>query len=83
MPVIGKGVLEMHWSILLSLILFFMKISFGFVKNGCSVKALFAFRDIADYFRERRSKVLRCSLGVSKAFDRINHHAPVMGNFNC
>ena len=45
---------------------------FGFVQNG---RALFAFRNVVGYFRERRSKVLCCSLDISEAFNRINNLA--------
>jgi hypothetical protein len=48
---------------------------FGFVRNGGCGKALFTFRNVVDYFNEGGSKVICCSLDITKAFDRINHYA--------
>ena len=47
---------------------------FGFVQNGGCGRALFAFRNVVGYFRER-NKVLCCSLDIPKAYDRINYLA--------
>ena len=46
---------------------------FGFKKSmGCRI-AIFAVRNIINYFNERGSNVFMASLDTSKAFDRVNH----------
>ena len=54
---------------------------FGFVSNGGCGRALFAFKNVVDYFTDRKSKMFCCSLGISKAFDRINHFALLRSMF--
>lgn len=47
---------------------------FGFKKNlGCT-HAIFALRKISDRFTQGGSTVNVCSLDLSKAFDKVNHH---------
>ena len=74
MPVIGK-VFEKCIANNIELYFAFHENQLGFVKNGGCGRALFALRNVVGYFRERRSKVLCCSLDISKVFDRINHIA--------
>jgi len=46
---------------------------FGFKKTmGCR-NAVFAVRNVINYFNERGSNVFMASLDASKAFDRVNH----------
>ena len=46
---------------------------FGFKKSmGCRI-AIFAVRNIINYFNERGSNVFMASLDTSKASDRVNH----------
>lgn len=48
-------------------------LQFGFKKGvGCS-NAIFALRQVIEYFNDRRSNVYVASLDASKAFDRVNH----------
>ena len=50
---------------------------FGFKKKiGCS-HTIYSLRTVVDYFSENGSTVNLCSLDVSKAFDKVNHHAPL------
>ena len=74
MPIVGKifekcmaGIIEPQFT--------FHDNQFGFVNNGGCGKALFAFKNIVNYFGDRGSKVYCCSLDLSKAFDRIDHYA--------
>ena len=55
--------------------LVFHENQFGFSRNGGCGRALFAFRNIIEYFRQKNSSVYICSLDLSKAFDKINHVA--------
>jgi len=49
-------------------------VQFGFKnKLGCS-NAIFALRQVVEYFNERESNVYVASLDASKAFDRVNHY---------
>ena len=46
---------------------------FGFKKTmGCR-NAIFAVRNVINYFKERGSNIFMASLDASKAFDRVNH----------
>jgi hypothetical protein len=74
MPIISK-VFEKCVANILNEYFVFNDNQFGFVRNGGCGKALFAFKNIVNYFNERGSKVLCCSLDLTKAFDRINHYA--------
>src|ERR1700690_652683 len=48
-------------------------LQFGFKKGiGCS-NAIFALRQVVEYFNDRGSNVYIASLDASKAFDRVNH----------
>jgi len=48
-------------------------LQFGFKKGlGCS-NAIFALRQVVEYFNNRGSNVYIASLDASKAFDRVNH----------
>src|SRR5207245_253657 len=50
------------------------ELQFGFKKGvGCR-NAIFALRQVTDYFTERGSNAFIASLDASKAFDRINHY---------
>ena len=53
-----------------------MKINLALLRMvGVTIKVLFTFRNIVNYFTERVSKVFCCSLDIAKAFDQINHDA--------
>jgi len=48
-------------------------LQFGFKKGiGCS-NAIFALRQVIEYFNDRGSNIYIASLDASKAFDRVNH----------
>jgi hypothetical protein len=48
---------------------------FGFKKDtGCS-NAIYAARQIVNYFIEGNCTACLCALDISKAFDKVNHHA--------
>ena len=46
---------------------------FGFSVGGDCNKVIFAFNNTVKYFRGRHSNVFLSALGVTKAFDRVNH----------
>ena len=48
-------------------------LQFGFKKNVSCTSAIFALRQVTDYFTNRYSNVYIASLDASKAFDRVNH----------
>lgn len=49
-------------------------LQFGFKKElGCN-NAIFALKQVIDYFNERGSNVYVASLDAAKAFDRVNHY---------
>jgi hypothetical protein len=49
------------------------ELQFGFKKGLSCSNALFALRQVVDYFTDRNSNVYIASLDASKAFDRVNH----------
>jgi len=50
------------------------KLQFGFKKKlGCNT-ATYALHSVVDYYTSRGSMVNLCTLDVSKAFDKVNHH---------
>ena len=74
MPVISK-IFEKCIDNIIELYFKFSDNQYGFVNCGGCGKALFTFRHIVNYFRDRGSNVYCCSLDITKAFNRINHQA--------
>ena len=66
---------------IIELYLVFHENQFGFLKNGGCGRALFAVVKVVVYFRER-SKLLCCSLEISKAFGRTNYLALLQATGN-
>ena len=54
-------------------LLIFDDLQFGFNKNSSCVNALYTFWSTVDYFNANDSSVYVAALGISKAFDVINH----------
>jgi len=48
---------------------------FGFKRGLSCSHAIFTLRTVVDHYMNYGSTVNVCSLGLSKAFDRMNHHA--------
>ena len=48
---------------------------FGFKKKSGCVHAIYALKCTADYYVSHNSTVNLCALDLSKAFDKMNHHA--------
>ena len=49
-------------------------LQFGFKKGlGCS-NAIFTLNETIEYFRDRGSTIYAAALGISRAFDCVNHH---------
>ena len=48
---------------------------FGFKKMSGCVHAIYTLKCIIDYYVSNNSTVNLCALDLSKAFDKINHHA--------
>ena len=46
---------------------------FGFKTGHCTDMAIFAIKEIINYYKEKNSTMFVCFLDASKAFDRINH----------
>ena len=74
MPVISK-IFEKCITNIIESYFKFSDNQYGFVNNGGCGKAVFTFRQVVNYFRDRGSDVHCCSLDITKAFDRINHQA--------
>ena len=81
MPIISK-VFEKYIGYVLEPYFVFHDNQFEFVSNGGCGRALFAFKNVVDYFTDRNSKVFCCSLDISKAFDGINHFALLRSMYN-
>ena len=81
-PVISK----LFESLLLELYQPFLKtdnLQFGFKKDvGCS-NAIFAVRQVIEYFNERGSNVYVAALDASKAFDRVNFYKLFSSLIHC
>ena len=48
---------------------------FGFKKKSGCVHAIYTLKCIVDYYASNNSTVNLCALDLSKAFDKMNHHA--------
>jgi len=48
---------------------------FGFKKAVGCTQATYACCNIVDHFVQSRSTINMCALDLSKAFDKVNHHA--------
>ena len=46
---------------------------FGFKENHSTDLAIYALKEVTDYFLRNRSPVFLCFLDARKAFDRVNH----------
>ena len=51
---------------------------FGFKKGLSCSHAIYSVRNIVNRFVSRGSTVNLCSIDLSKAFDKVNHHGPYM-----
>ena len=49
-------------------------LQFGFRKGLGCCNAIFALRQVVEYFTKRNSNIYVASLDASKAFDRVNHY---------
>jgi hypothetical protein len=50
-------------------------LQFGFKANNGCMDAILTARTIVSYYTDRQSTVTMCALDLSKAFDKLNHHA--------
>ena len=48
---------------------------FGFKKKSSCSHAMYSLRCVVDYYVKNGSTVNICALDLSKAFDKMNHHA--------
>jgi len=48
---------------------------FGFKKGVGCIQAIYACRNIVDHFVQSGNAVNMCALDLSKAFDKVYHHA--------
>ena len=73
-PVISKAfehcILKRYCTFLLS-----NENQFGFKKNSSCNNAIFTLRKVVDHFVNQNTTVNICTLDLSKAFDKMNHHA--------
>ena len=51
------------------------KLQFGFKSQSSCNHAIFTLRTVIDHYKRNGSTVTVCALGISKAFDRVDHFA--------